>query len=58
VILGGELCEKKGESLDSEGWKILENRAGFVIKLVIIGPLKNYNFWWVDRSLCYLSDVF
>jgi len=27
VILGGELCEKKGESLDSEGWKISENRA-------------------------------
>jgi len=55
VILDGELCEKKGKSLDSEGLKISENRVSFVIKLVIIGLFKNYDFWWVDCSLCYLS---
>jgi len=52
VILDRELCEKKGESLDSEGWKISENRVRFVIKLAIISPLKNYAFWWVDSSVC------
>jgi len=50
--LDGELCEKKGEELDSEGWKISKNSAIFEIKLVMIDPLKNYDFWWVDRSLC------
>jgi len=44
VILDGELCENKGEKLDSEGRKISENRAIFVIKLIIIGPLKIINF--------------
>ena len=58
VILDGKLCEKKGESLNSEGWKILENRASFVIKLVIISPLKNYDFWWIDSSVCWLSGAF
>jgi len=52
VILDGELCEKKGERLDSEAWKILENREIFVIKLVIIDQLKNYDFWQVDSSMC------
>jgi len=23
-----------------------------VIKLIIIGPLKNYEFWWLDGSVC------
>jgi len=40
---GWELCEKKGEGLDSKGWKISQNRASFMIKLVIISPLKNYD---------------
>jgi len=51
LILDEELCEKKGEILDSEGWKISENGANFVIKLVIISPLKNYDFWWVENSV-------
>jgi len=29
-----------------------ENRGEFEIKWVMIGPLKNYNFWWVDKSVC------
>ena len=52
MIIDEELCEKKGESLDSEGWRISEYKARFVIKLLIIGPLKNYDFWWVDISVC------
>ena len=36
MILDGKLCEKKGESLDSDSGKILENKANFVIKLVTI----------------------
>jgi len=46
VILDAELCEKKWEILNSEAWKILENKESFVIKLVIIGPLENYDFWY------------
>ena len=45
MILDGELCEKKGESLESEDGKILENKENFVIKLVIIDLLKKYYFW-------------
>jgi len=43
--LDGELCEKEGESLSSEGWKFSENKENFVIKLVIISSLKNYDFY-------------
>jgi len=28
-----------------------KNRDDFKIKLVMIGPLKNYEFWWVDSSM-------
>jgi len=31
---------------------MVENRGDFEIKLVMIGPLKNYDFWWVDRAMC------
>jgi len=58
VILDGELCEKKGGRLDSEAWKILENSVIFEIKRVMIGSLKNYDFWWINRSMCCLSNSF
>ena len=35
-----------------------ENKGDFEIKLVMIDPLKNYDFWWVNTSVCYLSNVF
>jgi len=28
--------------------KLAENKGHFANKLVMIGPAKNYNFWWVD----------
>jgi len=34
------------------GLKMAENRGEFEIKLVMIGPLKNYVIWWVDMSVC------
>ena len=44
VILDEDLCEKRGESNDSEGWKMIENRASFVIKPIMISPRKSYDF--------------
>jgi len=29
---------------------MVENRGDFEIKLVMIGSLKNYDFWWLYRS--------
>jgi len=29
-----------------------ENIGDFEIKLVMIGLIKNYDFWWVDRLVC------
>ena len=29
-----------------------ENRGDVEIKLAMIDILKNYNFWWVDSSMC------
>jgi len=43
---------KEGEKLKQWGMEISENRAYFEIKLIMIDPLQNYDFWWVDRSLC------
>jgi len=34
------------------GLKMAKNRGDFEIKLVMIAPLKNYDFWWIDRSVC------
>ena len=31
-----------------------EIRDNFGIKLVMNGPEKNYDFWWVDSLVCYL----
>jgi len=35
-----------------------ENRDDFGIKLVMINPLKNYYFWWIDRSVCCILNSF
>jgi len=29
-----------------------------VIEIVLFGALKNYHFWWKDRSVSYLSNTF
>jgi len=50
LILDEDLCEKRGESKDSGGWEIEENRVNFVNKLEMHDPTKNCNFWWIDRS--------
>jgi len=44
VILGGHLCGKKKISNDSEGQNMTENMARFVNKLVMMGPIQNYDF--------------
>jgi len=31
---------------------MIENRGEFGIKLVMISPLKNYDFWWIHSSVC------
>ena len=58
MILDGELCEKKEESNDRGGWEVTENRGTFANKLVMIIPAQNYDFWWLDRSVSYLSNAF
>jgi len=47
-----DFCETRGESNDNDGWKMTKNRASFVSKLVMIGPTKNYYFWWVGGPVC------
>ena len=53
MISSEDLCEKGRENQTSEGWKFQENRADFGNKLVMHGPAKNSDFWWVDSSVCY-----
>jgi len=49
----------KGEGkAKTERLKISKNRTEFGIQLVMISPRENYDFWWLDISICYLSNGF
>jgi len=56
-MLDEELCEKKGGKQKECGCEQAENKGHFAIKLVLVGPTKNCDFWWIDRSVSYLSNI-
>jgi len=58
MISSDDLCEKKRRKQKQWGLKMTENRGDFGIKLIMIGSLKNYDFWWVDRSMFCISNAF
>jgi len=51
MISSENLCEKKRRKQKQRGLEMAENRGKFDTKLVIIGPLQNYDFGWVDGSI-------
>jgi len=40
------------------GYELVENRGHFANKLAMISPVKNYDFWWVDRTVSWISNYF
>ena len=61
MILKGDfrrkLYEENGESKNIRAVNRSETGV-FEIKLVLFGPSKNYDFWWVDRAVISLSYAF
>jgi len=52
MISSEDLCEKKRRKQKQGRLEMTENRGDIGIKLVMIGLLKNYDFWWVDKIVC------
>ena len=49
---------KKMRKQKQYGCELAENRGQFANKLVMISPANNYEIWWIDRSVNYLSNAF
>jgi len=58
MISSEDLCEKKRRKQKQCSCELTENREYVANKLVMISPVKNYDFWLVDRLVSYLSNVF
>ena len=56
--LRGEPCGKQGVKTWTVGYEQIGNRGLVMSELVLFGLLKNYYFWWVDRSISYLPNAF